>query len=260
MSVISFLSQTGAHEKSLRGFFNGHVEYDGPPVFDHPLFCLGFFNRSGSNLLAGYLRATPYFSGFNEQLNYTTVENLSREWEVSSFPDYIRQSALRVGKGKFAHGYKASADQLMMLQRFGIPKMYAGGLKIIHITRQDLIGQTISYQIASQTRKWTSQQSGIGDDVDVQFDTKLATKLIDAAQSSDNGISMFAEIFGHPRLHVTYEDLLASPRDVLDRITRFAGQEGANWPVKAPGIERQASEMNERFRAAYLSQIKKAVL
>lgn len=260
MSVISLLSKTGVHEKSLRGFFNGQVEYNGPPVFNHPLFCLGFFNRSGSNLLAGYLRATPYFSGFNEQLNYTTVENLSREWEVSRFPDYIRQSAIRVGRGKVAHGYKASVDQLMMLERFGIPKMYAGGLKIIHITRQGLIGQAISYQIASQTRKWTSQQSGIGEDVDVQFDTRLATRLIDAAQSSDNGISMFAEIFEYPRLHVTYEDLLASPRDVLDRIARFSGQEGVNWPVKAPGIERQASEMNEGFRASYLAQIKQEVL
>ena len=260
MSVISFLSKTGVHEQALRKFFKGSVAYDGPPVFDHPLYCIGFFNRSGSNLLAGYLRATPYFSGFHEQLNFNTVEKQSADWGVTSFPGFVREASERLGKGQFVHGFKASVDQLMMLQRFGIPKMYAGGLRIIHITRGDLIGQAVSYQIASQTQQWTSQQSGIGTDVEVRFDAKQVTHLVEAAQASVNGIAMFAELFDCPRLHVSYEELVKRPARVLSRVARFAGQTGADWPVVKPGIKRQASELNERFRQQYLAETRAKLL
>lgn len=260
MSVISFLSQTGIHEKSFREFFDDNVQYDGPAIFDHPLYCLGFYNRSGSNLLAGYLRATPFFSGFYEQLNFDTALKRSDEWGVGSFPEFIKEATVRFGKNKFVHGFKASADQLMMLQRFGIPNMYAGGLRIIHITRQDLIGQAISYQIASQTLKWTSEQTGISADAEVCFDAKHLTHLVDGAQDSANGIAMFAEIFGHPRLHVSYEDLVQNPRRILNRIAAFAGQEGENWPLKTPEIERQSSELNEQFRRLYLTQAQQIIL
>lgn len=260
MSVVSFLSQTGIHEKSLRRFFNGDVRYDGPAIFDHPLYCIGFFNRSGSNLLASYLRATPVFSGFHEQLNFDTVQKQSGEWGISRFPEFIREATVRFGKGKFVHGFKASVDQLMMLQRFGIPDMYAGGLRIIHITRRDMIGQAISYQIASQTQKWTSQQAGIGPDVDVYFDAEQLTSLVDGAQASANGIATFAEIFGHPRLHVVYEDLVQHPHQILNQIAGFAGRDGAEWPVKPPEIERQSSEINDRFRQLYLTQAQQDIL
>lgn len=261
MSVISFLSRTGIHEKTLRGFFNGNVQYDGPAIFDHPLYCLGFCNRSGSNLLAGYLRATPFFSGFYEQLNFDAVQNRSGEWGISSFPEFIKEATVRLGKGKFAHGFKASADQLMMLQRFGIPNMYAGGLRIIHITRQDLIGQAISYQIASQTLKWTStQKTEIRADVEVQFDARQVTNMVDGAQSSANGIAIFAEIFGYPRLSVSYEDLVRNPQRILDQIAGFAGREGEDWPVKPPQIERQSSALNDQFRQLYLTQARQEIL
>jgi trehalose 2-sulfotransferase len=260
MTIVSFLSQTGVHEKSLRHFFNGNVEYTGPAIIDHPLYCIGFFNRSGSNLLAGYLRATPFFSGFHEQLNFDTVQKQSAEWGVTSFPDFIKEATARFAKGKFAHGFKASVDQLMMLQRFGIPNMYAGGLRIIHITRQDLIGQAISYQIASQTQKWTSKQAGIGEDVTVRFDAQQVTRLVDGAQASANGIAIFAEIFGHPRLPVSYEDLVQSPHRILHQIAGFAGREGEDWPVEVPEIERQVSALNAQFRQLFLTQAQQEIL
>lgn len=260
MTIISFLSQPGIHEKSLRKFFNDNVQYDGPAIFDHPLYCIGFFNRSGSNLLAGYLRGTPVFSGFHEQLNFDTVQKQATEWGIRSFPDFIKEATARFGKGKFTHGFKASMDQLMMLQRFGIPNMYAGGLRIIHITRQDLIGQAISYQIASQTQKWTSQQAGIGADVPVRFNARQVTGLVDGAQASANGIAIFAEIFGHPRLPVSYEDLVQDPHRILNQIAGFAGRAGAEWPVKPPEIERQVSALNEQFRQLYLTQVRQDML
>lgn len=260
MSFSAILSRIGVHEERLRRFFDGAVSYDGPPVFEHPLYCIGFFNRSGSNLLAEYLRATPVFSGFHEQLNFDTVEKQCNQRHIRSFPDYIMEMTSRFGRDCAGYGFKASVDQLMMIQRFNVHKMYAGGLRIIHITRQDLIGQAISFQIANQTKKWTSQQDGLGDDVEVRFDATQLTQLIGQAQASCDGIAMFAEIFGHKRLHVTYEDLVSSPYTVLNRISAFADQQDAEWPVTEPGIERQASKLNQEFRRLYLEKIRSDVL
>jgi LPS sulfotransferase NodH len=158
------------------------------------------------------------------------------------------------------HGFKASVDQLMMLERFGIPRMYEGGLKIIHITRGDLIGQAISYQIANQTKKWTSKQAGIMPEGAVVFNPEQISSLVQDAQNSANAISMLAEIFNVPRLHVTYERLVNVPQRVLDQVAEFTHQDAANWPVKEPDIKRQASPLNDDFRARYLNYIRSGVL
>lgn len=260
MNFVQTLKKLGQHEESLRRFFKNKVSYDGPPIFENPLYCLAFSNRSGSNLLASYLRATPFFSGFHEQLNFDTVENQASQWKCDNFPDYIREVSTQFNKGRFVHGFKASVDQLMMLERFGIPRMYEGGMKIIHITRCDLVGQAISYQIASQTKKWTSKQTGLLAENTVQFYPEQISSLVRAAQHSANGICMFAEIFKVPRLHVTYEALVSNPRGALEQVAEFAQQDSATWPVRQPDIERQATEVNESFRARYLDYARGVVL
>jgi len=260
MHSIKALSAVSNHEKEIKKAFRGNVVYDGPAVFDGALYCLGFQNRSGSNLLGGYLRNTPYFSGFQEHLNFNSVIGQSKRWGADSFPDFIRESTRRLGDGKDAHGYKASLGQLMMLERFGIPKMYKDGLKIIHITRNDIVGQAISLQIASQTKRWTSAMPGVMDDADVKFDPQKISRLIDSALESSNGVAFFAELFGYPRLHVSYEEVVASPEQVLQRIAIFSGQDGADWSVTKPEIERQASALNDTFRQKYLEATKKQVM
>ena len=252
MKILSFLAQTGVHETRVRARFGARAVYEGPPIFDTPLYCIGFFNRSGSNLLADYLRATPYFGGFHEQLNFDTIEKFSAENEIETFPDYIRAVGKKFGGRAPCYGFKASVDQLVMLQRLNIPAMYAGGLRILHIQRADTIGLAVSYQIAMQTQRWTSQQQGLGDATPVKFDPDQISKLIDAAHASNDGIALFSEIFATPRLALSYEELSANPAAILARIADFAGQSGASWPVREPSIARQASEINERFRRAYL--------
>ncbi len=90
MDSLGSLSKPHKHEESIIEFFQGNVRYTGPELFDQPLYCLGFFNRSGSNLLADHLRQTPYFSGFYEELNFQGVGIRSKKWGVLSFPDYLR--------------------------------------------------------------------------------------------------------------------------------------------------------------------------
>ncbi len=260
MTFTRFLSETGMHEKAARSLFGDAVEYIGPTLFPHPLYCIGFYNRSGSNLLASYLRETPFFSGFHEHLNANQIETFARKFSTESFPDLIRKMIEHFGKGRRVHGFKASIDQLVMLERFGIPRMFDGGMKIIHITRGDVIGQAVSYQIALQTLKWTSKMEGAIPDTDIKFDPRQLTSIIDGIHSASDAISMFSKVFDHPYMRVTYEDLVQNPQAVLIRIAQFSGRPGRNWTLQTPQIERQANEVNEKFRHLYLEYLRSLTL
>ncbi|WP_435165460.1 Stf0 family sulfotransferase [Falsirhodobacter sp. 1013] len=255
---MKFLAQGGVHEVEIRRHFRGRVAYQGTgPVFDHPLYLLAFSNRSGSNLLADYLRTTPIFSGFYEQLNYSTVFQQAERWNATTFPDFIRQSAEVLSEPGKMHGFKASWDQILMLHRFRIPAMYQG-VRVIHITREDLLGQAISYHIAHQTKRWTSEQTGL--DVEPVFNFAQIDHLISATQMSANAIQALCTIFGLPRMHLTYEDLVRRPRRAVLRVGTFAGADLSDWKLRKPAIERQADALNDMFRARFESEARAALL
>lgn len=252
MDSVKFLLQGGVHEAQIRGLFGGSATFDGAaPVFDHPLYLLGFSNRSGSNLLAEYLRSTSCFSGFNEQLNHETVREQARKLSVQSFPDFIRADTAKYGKAGRMHGYKASWDQILMLYRLRIPSMYRGGARIIHITRDDLIGQGISYHIASQTKRWSSLHKG--EPTEPDYDHGKISALVGAAQLSAAAIQNLAVIFEIPRFHLTYEALVERPRRTVQRIGTFAGVNLADWVPPKTRLQRQSDALNDAYRARYLA-------
>jgi len=258
MDSLDLLSKPDKHEESIMEIFQGNVRYSGPELFDRPLYCLAFFNRSGSNLLADHLRQTPYFSGFHEELNFRGVEIRSRQWGALSFPDYIK-AVMAPAEGK-TYGFKASMGQLMMLERFGIPNMFKGGLRIIHIQREDLVGQAVSHLISSQSQQWTSEQQSTASKVEIRYDAERLTSIIDAAHRSASGIKTYAQVFDRPRLEVSYEDVVRHPSKVLRRIAKFSGQNGSDWEAREPKIRRQATSLNVSFRKRYIEEVREKLL
>ncbi|WP_164876114.1 Stf0 family sulfotransferase [Falsirhodobacter deserti] len=258
MDLMKFISQGGIHEKEIRRHFGDRAIFTGDrPVFDHPLYLLAFSNRSGSNLLADHLRSTPVFSGFYEQLNHSTVLQQAEQWNAGTFPDLIRIGSEVLSEGKPIHGFKASWDQILMLHRFRIPAMY-DGVKIIHITRDDVLGQAVSYQIAHQTKRWTSMQRG--EDVKPVYDKAQISHLIGAAQMSANAIQMLCTIFEMPRIEVTYEEIVARPRKAVLRIGKLLDLDLQDWKSRKPTIARQADAINDSFRARYLAEARTHLL
>lgn len=258
MDSLELLSKPDKHEDSIMEIFQGNVRYNGPELFNRPLYCLAFFNRSGSNLLADHLRQTPYFSGFHEELNFRGVGIRSRQWGVLSFPDYIK-TVMATGEGK-NYGFKASLGQLIMLERFGVPKMFKGGMRIIHIQREDLLGQAVSHLISSQSQQWTSEQANSASEVEIKYDAGRLTSIIDATHRSASGIKTYAQIFDRPRLEVSYEEIVKDPSQVLGHIAKFCGQNGADWVAREPRIKRQATALNMSFRKRYIEDSRKKLL
>ncbi len=254
---LDHLSNRGVHELKIANTFHGRVTYDGPPVFPYPLVLLAFSNRSGSNLLAGYLRNTRRFAGCGEHLNHDGVERIAPEFGAETFPDFIRAfEAARRGDAAIL-GFKASSHQIAMLLRWRIDTMYQG-VRIIHIVREDALAQGISFSIAAQTRQWSSAQKNEGIVPDYDFDDISAR--VDGALVSGNAIALLASVFELPYLRVSYDDLVRDPATAVRSVAAFCDVDVGAWkPGRAP-IEKQATELNDAFGVRYRAEARSRIL
>lgn len=243
----------GGHEPRIRAQFGARARFDGAaPVFDQPLFLLGFYNRSGSNLLAEYLRSTRKFSGFGENLNADLVRTTCQQEQLASFPDYIAWHMAERRKPGTCYGFKASSDQVAMLLRLGIDRMFTG-LRILHIWREDALGQAISAQIAWQTQKWTSSREGNGRTP--RYDAKAIIRFMHEIADSQRGFSLLGSGLGLPVHHLTYESLIADAEAEITRVGSFLGVDLAHWkrPAKT-ALQKQADSLNETFRKRFMQE------
>lgn len=242
------LSTPGGHEERIAALFPGRTHFEGDrPVFQQPLFLIGFTNRSGSNLLAEHMRSTRHFRGFREQLNHDTVASTTEREGYASFPEYVR-GVVPADLGSRYFGLKASWDQMLMLFRWRIDRMFPG-VNVIHIHRRNVISQAVSFSIADQTKKWSSLHEGIA--VEPEYRYEEIQGRIYAIMFANMAIPHITSILGVPTRQVLYETLARDPRPVMQRIGAFAGVDLSRWSPKEPRLQKQAGALNEAFEQRF---------
>jgi len=254
MPLFDDLATPQVHEKRLARHFGEKLRYEGDGlVFDAPLVCLGFSNRCGSNLLAGHLRSTPCFRGFHEQLNYDTVLKTCAAQGLDSFPDYIAHLCqTHIADGRL-FGIKTSWDQLMMLHRCRIDRMFRS-VMVVQMKRDDVVGQAISLMIADQTKQWTSAQRPLND-VTAVYRPNLLKSLVEAALTSEQMIRTICDTYALPRVLVTYETVVEDPGKAVRLIADFTGADLGKWSPRTPHISRQATSENAAFRREFMKDM-----
>ena len=250
MDLINHLAIRGTHEAKIRELFPAKLKYEADePVFNTPLCLIAFSNRSGSNLLADYLRSTGKMAGFFEQLNHETVVNTSRKIGARTFPEYIKTLA-GDSDGKI-FGFKASWDQIAMLLRARIDRMFSG-VRIIHIRRRDVLAQAVSFSIADTTKQWTSRQKP-GEAACVSFNYDDISGRISGSMLANAAISYLCDLFELPCLEIAYEDLIQDPQFEILKVGAFLDLQFDGWRPVEPSIKRQFGEMNrtmiDQFKA-----------
>jgi trehalose 2-sulfotransferase len=205
---------------------------------------MAFTNRSGSHLLAEYMLQTGRFRGLGEWLNLPVVTEFAKTSASSSLPEYLRWLAAHLGAGPDSDlGINASAEQLSMLVRHGLLGMFAG-VRIVHMRRQDLIGQAVSFHIANQTQRWTSRHPSSIDSQDVPFDARQIDAFIQSIQKQNAQIEVQLALLDCPKATVTYEDLTDTPGPVLRRLGRNLGVDLQEWRPVVPRLEKQSDTRN----------------
>lgn len=250
MSDLSYFeSFNRKHEKEISQFFNGATKFTGTEaLFDKPLTILCFTNRSGSNLLAEYLRITRNFAGLREQLNHSIVKKTADKLGVGSFPDYVAGLAHQAHDDAHSFGFKASWDQLLMLLHWNIPAMFSD-LNIIHIEREDVVAQAVSYSIADQTKQWKSsikQKSATA-----EYDFFDILKRLNNAGLGNKMIRQICAIYELKSISVFYEDIVADPVITLAKIHREIDLPLLQFNLGERAFEKQANHVNQEFSARF---------
>ncbi|MBA4491493.1 Stf0 family sulfotransferase [Paracoccus sp. S1E-3] len=243
--LFQALSRPGQHEVRINDLFSGNVRFDGKtPVFDRPLVIMAFSNRSGSNLLADYLRQTRRFAGFAEALNWDEVSLFLSKKRISSFPEYIETLA-RGAPPRSIWGVKASWDQMAMLTRANIFGMFPE-VKVIHSVRRDVLGQATSHWIAHQTGKWTSTHNGTSA-VPV-FDSTAIERILMGIHRSNGYVDCICQAMHWPRIPIFYENVQQNMRLEIERIAKFMGVSIDDWQPAKPRISMQRDDTNATFK------------
>lgn len=221
------------------------VRFSGKPISGKRLIILAFFNRSGSNLLAEYLRSAPDLHGFREQLNHTVVIGRCAELEIDHFPDYITRLAQEKPTPGF--GLKASGGQIRMLADWNILAMFEQ-VQVLHIQRRDIISQAVSFWIARHTLQWKSSQTAIMDERAIPYDVRVMSDIAEVILQQNRLITSVCSEFALPVKPVVYEDLVAEPQDEMRSILRFLKVESNLWvPPAQTEHHRQESEIKRAF-------------
>lgn len=253
------------HQTEIAAYFDGGMVYDGEaPLFDQPLVVMMFTNRSGSNLLVDRLLTHPSMEGFcwadqfGEILNAEEVAAIAPTLGATSFPAYITAMAGPTYSRGALFGLKASPEQLVMLVRCRIDRMFSG-LRVIYITREDTLGQAISMSIALATEQWTSNLVA-RPDTKPRYDFQQLNDLIAMFRQANIYARLVLEAFDLPWHEVRYDELTADMEATVHRVAAWLGLSIKEWVIPPPRIAKQASALSDSFRVQFLADIRKAAL
>ncbi len=232
------------HSKAVQRLFSAPAFSGTGPVFEKPLYLLGFTNRSGSNFLAEHLSNTGLFYPFWELLNEESLVKQQEKHGFSGFPDYIAHLYETIAPKKRQFGLKASATQIAMLHHFGILSMFPE-TRIFHIYRNDVVEQAVSFSIAFQTKQWTSRQTV--QDTEVAYDFKDIHNRMRAVLKENQRIIEITSLLNLPILGLQYEAMTENPRAHIRRLLQFAGLDPKSAKFRKPELRKQATDQNVEF-------------
>jgi trehalose 2-sulfotransferase len=250
--LIEELFNPQDHEVAVTKHFGSLAYYQGSLIFDAPLYLLGFSNRSGSNLMAEHLYSTERFALFEESLNSDIVIDTAKSMGLKGFPEVIQYFVQAMMQSGRLPGFKANWGQITMLNRLGILRMFPE-VRLVNMVRKDVVGQAVSFSIASQTGQWFSSQPS-AKEPDFSF-PDIADRLFGTSfgNFATDLIALALEI---KAVTVTYEDLENDPGAAVNEVATTFGLDLRNWEPRPTKLQRQRTLINQAMKERFLSEFR----
>lgn len=119
----------------------------------------------------------------------------------------------------------------------------------VFLRRKDLIAQAVSYEIASQTGKWSSLFDGSGE---AKYNFKAIRKRLRFIEEQNAAIDAYLAECGQSHHTIFYEDLIAESEAT---VRQLAGADIDIPPLQLGAMRKQAGEVNQdwidRFSRKY---------
>lgn len=126
-----------------------------------------------------------------------------------------------------------------------------GPLLLVHLRRQDTVGQAVSWARAEQTGFW---QQGDAAEAAPQFDLEQISDLVRTIREHNAAWEAWFSQQGAEPYVVTYEGLVEDPRRTVQGILDHLGVEPpSGWQPESPHL-RQADEVNDEWARRYKAQ------
>jgi LPS sulfotransferase NodH len=231
-------------------------EFDYPSFLTEPAtqFMVATMPRSGSTFFCIELWKTGVLGAPLEYANFVAskaiIKRLSPDDEKSEHWEKVK--CLRTSpNGVF--GYKMFTSNLMHIAR-SHPRLLKKITPdhVVYLTREDKLGQAISYSKAIRSRSWFA-------DVAVKAPLDYDAQHIKQCERMLQRQEQFWEsLFARTRtdvLRVTYEQMMADPVKVANAVANFVGV--ATSPLERldiPALSTQRDNTSAEWRTRYLSK------
>lgn len=256
------------HEKSVTNFFGGPPPQDGPKTdpgsAEGPLF-LCFTNRCGSTWIGTLLSEVGVFPSRTdgkknfEFFNSDSIISISREANLGSMRDYISHLNRHFQGEVGCFATKISVDQLAWITRVGLVRDMMPRPRFLFVRRRNTLAQAISFSIALQTHRWTSNH--YGNSADPEFRPGEILELHRMILTANAHFKAYFQLHDIKPLEIVYEDMVGKETEVLIRVGNLLGTElhdrverEENFSVKTQRTSRN-SEWEDRMRAEYAATL-----
>jgi trehalose 2-sulfotransferase len=124
-----------------------------------------------------------------------------------------------------------------------------GPLLFVHLRREDVVGQAVSWARAEQTGSW---QQGDAVQAEPHFDIELIETLVRTVREHNAAWCAWFARHGVQPHGVTYEEMVGNPRrTVLSMLDRLAVEAPSAWRPQSPQV-RQGDQVNRDWVRRYL--------
>ena len=253
------LEQAGPHEEKLRQFCEPFALPANTQPYDKPVCIMLFSNRSGSSLISEHMRASPFFGGFGEPLNYKFVTELMHKYGDKSFPAYLQSVQRKHAPGDKVYGMKASVDQALMLMRARIIPHYYTDVRWVLIERSDVIAQAISMYFAGQSKQWRSDQV-VGSNPEPVYDFERIRVQVQALSQRYTAMKSFCAVFGIKPYRIVYEEFARDPLAGAQALAAHLGVPDPDIDESQVSTRIQRNDRNTLFRDRFLSEYRASIL
>lgn len=232
--------------------------------FDSWLLCAT--PRSGSTLLCGLLGSSGVAGHPRSYFNRRGLHDYATTWRVTQPSEgridsaYV-QAALAAGRtpnGIFGGRLMAEsrpelvADLAAEAEQSPVSELELlssqfGRLRFVHLRRQDVVAQAVSWAKAQQTHFWHPGERIEPGAAEPHYDEELIERLVDAIEQFEAGWNTWFTRQQITPFEVTYEQLAADPLSVAHHVLNFLGldlEEGRELVVRD---RRQADQLNARW-------------